>query len=71
MSKCHIKIDRMGAGIREIVINDDMLVKMNGLPSGRPVCIDDGTDKIAFKPYYRRVIDDEMHVFAVQLELAK
>lgn len=55
-----------------VAVQPDALKKVNGLPSGKVVTMERKTgdvqkQQVLIRPYYRRLIDNELHIFAVQV----
>lgn len=64
---CNILIERADTGNIAIVTKADKLKAINGLPSGKPIALVYNKMRIVIKPYYRRFINGELHIFAVEI----
>lgn len=67
-----IRIGLLDKGTWEITVRPEALQKVQGLPSGKVIRLERQTgdvqvQEILVKPYYRRFIGGELHIFAVQV----
>jgi len=69
---CTIKIRLVSGGVWTITTKSKSLRSVDGLPSGKIVRLqrqtsDTQLEDVLAKPYYRRVINNELVIFAVQV----
>ena len=67
-----VRIELFGGVLWDINVLSEKLHAMKGLPSGEVFHLerkvgDVQTERVLIRPYYRRVINGELHVFAVQV----
>lgn len=67
-----VRITLQGGVQWDVVVRSEQLRAVDGLPSGKLVTMerkvgDIQTQQVWIRPYYRREINGQMHIFAVQV----
>ncbi len=67
-----VRISLVGGTEWEVIVKPEALRAVQGLPSGRLVTLERKTgdvqlQQVLVRPYYRRFIDGELHIFATQV----
>lgn len=67
-----VRITLFGSVEWQVTVMPDALKRAEGLPSGQFYTMtrkvgDVQTEDVLIRPYYRRIINDELHIFAVQV----
>lgn len=71
-----IRISMLDNSSWDITVRPEKLKQVKGLPSGTVFTLERQTgdvqkEQVLIRPYYRRFIDDELHIFAVQVKPAE
>lgn len=73
MNGTRVRIILRGGVLWDITVNPENLKAVDGLPSGKLVTMERRTgdvqvEQVMIRPYYRRLIDGQLHIFAIQIK---
>lgn len=68
-----VRIILRGGVLWDITVRSENLKAVDGLPSGKLVTMERRTgdvqvEQVMIRPYYRRMIDGQQHIFAIQVK---
>lgn len=73
MNGTRVRIILRGGVLWDITVLPENLKAVDGLPSGKLVTMERRTgdvqvEQVMIRPYYRRLIDGQLHIFAIQIK---
>lgn len=73
MNGTRVRIILRGGVLWDITVLPENLKAVDGLPSGKLVTMERRTgdvqvEQVTIRPYYRRLIDGQLHIFAIQIK---